>query len=79
MLASAITSLCAASITGWWVMHDPEGFRQPQEPTGEVWGMFGLMAYLMVPIVALFAGRRWDWIVRAWCLSLGFLGLLALL
>lgn len=32
----------------------------------EEWWVMGLFGYLMVPIIALLAGRRWDWLVRCW-------------
>jgi hypothetical protein len=61
-------------------IHKPDSRRRKTaSATTEVWGVFGLLGYLLIPIVALVAGRRWDWLLRAWVCSLGLGGLLAML
>lgn len=45
-----------------------EGFRQPNGPASEIWGVYGVLGYLLVPLVALMA--RWDRLLRVWFGSL---------
>lgn len=49
-------------------------FEQSGGSAGEVWGVFAVLGFLMIPAAGLLAGR--VWIIRVWC---GCLALIALL